>query len=116
MKGLAILGVAGTLLAMAFFAYRENDRTHAVLRDLARVERDIGRTRESLAMLEAEWAFLNRPERLRDLAAMTWEQLRLEPMRPSAFGRISEVPYADELPDPVGADMTGGVLLAGERP
>lgn len=115
MRGLTVLGVAAALLVMAFFAYRENDRTQAVLRDLAYTEREIGRARESLAMLEAEWAFLNRPERLRDLAAMAWDQLRLAPMRPSSFGRVSEVPYPDELPDPI-ADMTGGVLLAGQRP
>ncbi|MGR3540721.1 MAG: cell division protein FtsL [Hasllibacter sp.] len=113
MRGLLTLSVVAFVLTLAVWAYSENDRTQAVLRDLARIEREIGRTHESLAMLQAEWAFLNRPERLRELAAMTWDRLRLEPMRPAAFGTVREVPYADELPDP--AALSGGVLLSGER-
>ena len=107
------MSVVGFVLALAVWAYRENDRTQEVLRELARIEREIGRTHESLAMLEAEWAFLNRPERLRELAAMTWAQLGLGPMRPAAFGEIREIPYADELPEP--AALEDGTLLSGER-
>ena len=90
----ALLNAAliGCVMALALWAYREDDRTRLAIRELERVERGIERQREALAVLDAEWAYLNRPERLRDLVRLNDDQLRLAPLTAEAFGRPEQVP------------------------
>ncbi len=93
MRPLLALVLAAPVMALALWAYQENYRTRAVLREMARIEGEIGRRREALAALDAEWAYLNRPERLRDLAQLNDERLRLVPLSAEAFARLDQVPY-----------------------
>jgi hypothetical protein len=81
------------VLGLAFWAYQENYRTREALADVRQVQREIGDLHEQLTVLRAEWAFLNRPERLRKLAALNFERLGLLPMTPEHFGRLDEVAY-----------------------
>ncbi|MBM9594595.1 cell division protein FtsL [Roseitranquillus sediminis] len=93
------------VMALAAWAYRENFRTQSALREVELLRAQIGTLRERRSVLSAEWAWLNRPERLRDLAEMNYERLGLLPLRPEQFARIDELafPPADAmvLPDPV---------------
>ncbi|MFN7175094.1 MAG: hypothetical protein ACK4MT_10405 [Thermaurantiacus tibetensis] len=86
---LAALGV----MALAFWAYRENYATQAALDQVQRLERRIAETREALSVLRAEWAYLNRPDRLRELAEMNFDRLGLLPMLPEQFGAVEEVAF-----------------------
>jgi hypothetical protein len=48
----------------------------------------------------AEWAYLNRPDRLRDLATANFDRLGLMPMEPSQFGSAAQIAYPQAaLPD-----------------
>lgn len=89
------------LMALAVWAYRENYATQNALRRMAAVEAEIRRLDRSLAVLNAEWAYLNRPDRLRDLVAMNFERLPLLPFDPGQFGRAQDValPLPPPLPD-----------------
>ena len=66
-------------------------------------------------MLEAEWAYLNRPERLSDLAALNFEHLQLMPIMPQQFGLVSDIVPAqpdgtiipDDLSDAVSVSSSG---------
>lgn len=93
MRALLSILSAVAVMALAFWAYRENYETKAALDDVARLEREIAKEREALAMLNAEWAYLNRPDRLRDLTQLNFDRLGLLPMLPEQFGSVSEVPY-----------------------
>ena len=53
----------------------------------------IGNSRSRLAILRAEWAYQNRPHRLRDLADMNYEHLQLLPLRADHFSRIEHVRF-----------------------
>lgn len=86
---LAVLSVMG----LAFWAYRENYRTQGELAEIRALQAEIGQLRESLNVLDAEWAYLNRPDRLRDLADMNFKRLGLLPLEPRQFGAIAEVRY-----------------------
>ena len=68
------------VIGLAFWAYRENYATQAVLNQTDRLHAEIRETHARLAILRAEWAFQNRPDRLRDLAELNFERLQLLPL------------------------------------
>lgn len=95
MRGLMLIGcligaaIAGaSLYAIAF----EVERMEA---ELAALERDIRRERESIHTMEAEWAYLARPDRIAELS-----DRYLPGMRRVSADRITRV---DDLPfEPLG--------------
>ena len=101
MKSLLYILSAGFLLLMAVWAYQENYRTQSVLREVERLQGEIGALREQRGMLRAEWAFLTRPERLRDLADLNYDRLGLLPLQSTQFGAVDQVTYpAPPAPPP----------------
>ena len=86
---LTALGV----MALAVWAYHENHRTQQAQAELRAVEREIRALREALSVQRAEWAYLNRPERLRQLVDMNFDALGLLPLEAGQFGRIEEIVY-----------------------
>ena len=84
------------VILLAAWAYQENFRTQSALKEVEALQRDIGGLRERRAVLAAEWAWLTRPDRLRDLAQLNFDRLGLLPLRPSQFARVDEVPYPAE--------------------
>lgn len=87
-----------SVIALAFWAYRENYATQAALSDTRELRQDIREAYERLAVLRAEWAYLNRPDRLRDLAEINFDRLGLLELHPDQFGRVGQVAYP---PDPL---------------
>ena len=86
------------VIALAFWAYRENYATQAALAETRELRHEIRAAHERLSMLKAEWAYLNRPDRLRDLAEINFDRLGLLPLRPEQFGHVDQVAYP---PDPL---------------
>ncbi|MEM6620534.1 MAG: cell division protein FtsL [Pseudomonadota bacterium] len=97
----------GLIVAMAYWAYKENYRTQASLRRVAALQADIAAERVAISVLRAEWAYLNRPERLRELVALTFPDLGLMPLMPEHFADAELVAYPAppapeaEIKDPV---------------
>ncbi|MES2915245.1 MAG: cell division protein FtsL [Pseudomonadota bacterium] len=81
------------LIALGFWAYRENYATQAALKEVEGLQRQIVGLRETLSVQRAEWAYLNRPDRLRDLTTANFDRLGLLPMEPSQFGAAAQVAY-----------------------
>lgn len=97
MKGLFyVLSLMG-VLALAHWTYRENYATQSAIAEVRDLHDQLGATHARLRVLNAEWAYLNRPERLRDLAQANYQVLGLLPLTPDSFGRVDQVAFP--LPD-----------------
>ncbi|MFC3179509.1 cell division protein FtsL [Cypionkella sinensis] len=108
------------VMALGFWAYRENYATQGSLREVADLQNEIGALRESLSIERAEWAYLNRPDRLRDLATVNFDRLGLLPMVPQQFGEASQIafppaPLVTNLPIEGGEMVSGTLPVAGEQ-
>jgi len=98
--------IVGLFLVMTFasWAYRVNDRTLDAIGRVADLQRDIRNERETLAVLRAEWAYLNRPDRLLALSEEHFTELRLMPLHPDHFSDPMKVAYPSPE-DPLLADL-----------
>lgn len=94
----------------ATWAYRVNYATQEALNRVADLRRAIAAEREALDVLKAEWAYLNRPDRLRALVTAHFETLQLIDLQPGHYGEAVMVAFPPEpAPDPdPDADPTGG--------
>ncbi len=101
MRSLFLIVTACIVMALAVWAYRQNYETQAKLREVRDLREEIADLRERAGVLRAEWAYLNRPERLADLADMNFERLGLLPLRPGHFGYIDQISYPVEPMAPI---------------
>ena len=104
MKSLLYLAAGIAVITLAFWAYRENYATQESIREVEELQREIGELREALAVQRAEWAYLNRPDRLRDLVALNWDELWLVNFSPEHFGGPETIPH----PPGSGTESGGG--------
>jgi hypothetical protein len=81
------------LIGLGAWAYRENYTTQAKLREVVALQDEIGALRDGLAVQRAEWAYLNRPERLRELTTLNFDRLGLFPMDAAQFGSANAIAY-----------------------
>ncbi|SMX43404.1 cell division protein FtsL [Maliponia aquimaris] len=112
MRSLLFLLSALAVIGSGYWAYYENYRTQDALDEVDSLRREIGAARERLAILRAEWAYLNRPDRLSELAELNYDRLGLLPLRPDQFGSIDQVSYpppppAMDLSEPVDVTSMG---------
>ncbi|MEY1556019.1 cell division protein FtsL [Yoonia sp. R2331] len=105
MKALFYVLAAFAVMGLGFWAYQENYKTQQAIKHVRGLHGEIGAAHERLGMLRAEWAYLNRPDRLADLAELNFDRLGLLPLMPDAFGNVSQIiyPLPDILPitDPI---------------
>ena len=81
------------VLGSAFWAYRENYATQHQLKEIAALQDDIAALREEIGLQRAEWAYLNRPARLRELATVMFDRLGLLPMEPEQFSTSDRIAF-----------------------
>lgn len=108
MRSLLYVLTFSTVIAAAFWAYHENYKTQHALGEAQAVRAEIRDARARLAVLKAEWAYLNRPDRLRDLAEINFGRLGLMPLKPDQFGRVDQVAY----PQPPELEITDSIEVS----
>lgn len=101
MRSLFFIMSAVAVMGLAYWAYQENYRTQRALKDVAQLQAKIGQLRENLGVLKAEWAYLNRPERLAELADINFKSLRLMPLEPEQFGQIDQIAFPPKPLPPI---------------
>ena len=106
MRPLFYILAAVAVMGLAFWAYRQNYATHHAVSYVADLKRQIAKLHDQIQMQEADWAYENRPSRLRELALLNFDKLGLLPMATGQLGAISEVPYP--VPGGAAADHKTG--------
>jgi len=80
------------LLMSAYWAYSVNYTTRTAEARVALIENQIIQETDKIEVLRAEWAYLNRPERLTRLAEANFEMLKLVPVRADHYGTVADIP------------------------
>ena len=88
MRNLFYIITFGLIITLACWAYQENVKTQMAMKKSEELQAEIGKARAKLAVLKAEWAYLNRPERLIHLTNLGFDQLKLGPIRAENFGDL----------------------------
>ncbi len=116
MRGLLYFLAAIAVMGLGFWSYQENYKTRDAIAEVRSLHAQMGRAHERLGMLNAEWAYLNRPDRLSELAELNFERLGLLPLMPDAFGRVDQIiyPLPDILPIVVPIEVDSAPAPQGE--
>ena len=93
MRAILYILTSLAVIGLAFWAYRENYATQQALNEADKLRDGIRAAHSRLAVLKAEWAYQNRPDRLRDLAELNFERLGLLPLHPDQFGKVDQITY-----------------------
>lgn len=91
-RSLTVIAVAVTA-AISFGLYQLSYEVQHLEDELAELSRALVQERENIAVLQAEWAYLTRPEALQDRAQRL---LDLQPVTPSQIVDIGDLPTRQE--------------------
>lgn len=106
MKALCYVMLAISVMSLGFWAYQENYQTQAALREARSLRAQVATAQARLDRLDAEWAYLNRPDRLADLAHINFARLQLLPLRPEAFASLDAVAHPPTTLGPITSALT----------
>lgn len=81
------------VLVTGYWAYEENYETQDAQRRVETLKKEIEQQREAIRVLQAEWAFLNRPSRLRALVEMNFNDLELLEILPQHYADVEFVAF-----------------------
>ena len=76
---------------MGSWAYKINYESRAASLRVISLEKAIQSSKKESKILNAEWAHLNNPDRLRKLVEYYFRELRLTPINPDNFISFSEI-------------------------
>ncbi len=93
MRGFVTCLATAGVIGLGYWAYHQNIETKSAIREVSHLQTQIGIERERLEVLQDEWAYLTRPDRLRALVDLDFERLQLMPMSPQQFADASQIAY-----------------------
>lgn len=92
----------GALVSSALYAYTIKYETTLEAEQLQKLKAKAQRERDAIAVLKAEWQFLNRPDRLQALAD---RHLDLQPLTTTQIVRLSDIPNRGPKVDSIGRKL-----------
>ena len=79
------------VMSLAYLANLESVKTKATMYSAKLLRTEVYELKEELKFLNAEWALLNRPDRLTDLVKWHYRELKLIPISIKNFKSIKSV-------------------------
>ena len=83
--------VVASTFSLGLWAYKTNYESRAASQRVKYLEKSILSANKEFKILNAEWAYLNSPDRLRKLVEYYFVELRLTPIKPDDFISFSEI-------------------------
>ncbi len=112
-KLLHVLAI-GALVSSAVYAYSIKYETTLEAEQLQKLRTKAQRERDAIAVLKAEWQYLNRPDRLQTLAD---RHLDLQQLQITQIVRASDIPNRGPKVDTIGRKLEDlGLALPTETP
>ena len=100
--------VVAALIGSAAWVYKIKFEATVQAESVAKLRREISRERDAIATLRAEWAQLNRPDRLQELSQ---RHLKLRPIEGRQFDALANLPERPKPIVPPGtADPIGAII------
>lgn len=90
------------LIASAAYAYTVKYETLYYVEQVAKLKSQVQRERDIIAVLRAEWQYLDRPDRLQEAAD---QHLDLQPLKIQQLARLSDLPNRPEREDEIGRKL-----------
>ena len=103
----------GALVSSAVYAYTIKYETTLEAEQLQKIRMKAQRERDAIAVLKAEWQYLNRPDRLQTLAD---RHLDLQPFSVTQVVRLSVIPNRGPKVDAIGRKLEDLGLVPTETP
>ncbi len=103
MRGVIYLFCIFLVVVSAYWSYSVTYKTQDKVEVAEQLRRKINKERRAIAVLRAEWAYLNAPERLEALVGQHAARLGLKPMVPERFAELGDIepPQPDDGMEPV---------------
>lgn len=98
---LHIIALSG-LIASALYAYSIKYDTLYQAEQVAKLKSKLQKERDAIAVLRAEWQYLNRPDRLQAAAD---QHLDLQALSPAQLARFSDLPERPPRIDEIGRKL-----------
>jgi hypothetical protein len=108
MKRLLHFFAITALIASAGYAYSIKYETLFYVEQVAKLKSKVQRERDAIAVLQAEWQYLDRPDRLQAAAD---QHLDLQPMKIQQLARLSDLPNKPSREDEIGRKLEALGLL-----
>lgn len=109
MSRILTLAAVGLAIGAAATLYQVKYEVRLLEREARELHRNVARERQSIQVLEAEWAFLNQPSRIQDLAE---RYLDLKPLKPSQISTVERLPLRPVNPAPEGEGASDPLMAA----
>jgi hypothetical protein len=99
----------GIMTATATVTYTIKHRAELKLDEVHRLEAEIKLERDTIDLLQADWALVTQPNRLEKLVGIYNNELKLQPTESTALARPAELPMLrSQLPSPDIEDVIAG--------
>ncbi len=112
LRFLNILAVAA-LISSAIWAYTVKYDTIYYVEHIKKIEAQINKERDNVAILKADWQYLTKPARLQILSD---RHLTLQPLAAIQIIRANELPERKSTPDAIAEKLENLKLVTGSTP
>ena len=100
------------MIAGAAVTYDMKHKAELAAEHNARLEAEIAKEKDSIALLRAEWSLLTQPSRLQTLVDKYSDHFKLQPFAPSQIATLDQIPVRPP-PTPAAASSGAADPIAG---
>jgi hypothetical protein len=98
------------MIVGAAIVYNMKHEAEVAADKVARLQAEIAREKDAVALLRAEWSVLTQPARLQDVVTKYADHFQLQPFSPKQMATIDEIPLKPVPPPQPATDVIAGAI------